>query len=93
MVTRCPSCGLHLERGEQGYLVGAYMFNIVAAELVFAGLFVAVLALTWPDPPWRLLTWAGVAVALVLPVVFYPFSKTLFLGFDLYVNPHDPESP
>jgi hypothetical protein len=31
----CPSCGLPLERGEQGYQVGSYMFNIIAAELIF----------------------------------------------------------
>jgi hypothetical protein len=35
----CPRCGLHLERGEQGYIVGAQMFNIIAAELLFAALF------------------------------------------------------
>ncbi len=39
MVLRCPQCGLLFERGEQGYVVGAYMFNIAAAELVFVALF------------------------------------------------------
>jgi uncharacterized protein (DUF983 family) len=36
MRERCPVCGLKPERGEEGYQVGSYMFNIVAAELVFA---------------------------------------------------------
>ena len=38
----CPVCGLHLERGEHGYIVGAYMFNIVGAELIFAAIFLGV---------------------------------------------------
>ena len=33
MRVHCPRCGLPLERGEQGYQVGSYMFNIIAAEL------------------------------------------------------------
>jgi hypothetical protein len=43
-------CGLRLERGEEGYQVGAYMFNIVAAELVFALMFLGILMATWPSP-------------------------------------------
>jgi hypothetical protein len=31
----CPACHLRLERGKQGYIVAAYMFNIIAAELLF----------------------------------------------------------
>ena len=91
MVPRCPQCGLLLERGEQGYLVGSYMFNIAAAELVFLLVFLGILAATWPDPPWTLLTWVAGALVVILPLLFYPFSKTLFLGFDLIFNPVRPE--
>lgn len=80
-----------MERGEQGYQVGSYMFNIAAAELVFLVVFLGVLAATWPDPPWRLLTWVAGALVVILPLLFYPFSKTLFLGFDLIFNPMRPE--
>lgn len=88
----CPRCGLHLERGEHGYVVGSYMFNIVASELVFAAIFVAVLFATWPTPPWRILQWGGAALMLLVPVIFYPFSKTLFLAFDLLFRPQGFES-
>jgi uncharacterized protein (DUF983 family) len=47
----CPTCGLNLERGESGYIVGAQMFNIIAAELLFAAIFVGVLVATLPDAP------------------------------------------
>lgn len=91
MRSHCPVCGLKTERGEEGYQVGSYMFNIVAAELIFAAAFVAVLAATWPDPPWKLLEYGGIALMIVAPFVFFPFSKTLFLAFDLVFRPaaHD----
>jgi uncharacterized protein (DUF983 family) len=87
MAPTCPSCGLALERKEEGYVVGAYMFNIIAAELVFAAMFVAALVVLWPDPPWALLTWIGATLMLLMPVLFYPISKTLFLAFDLIFRP------
>src|SRR5687768_775276 len=77
MVPRCPACGLLTDRGEQGYLVGAYMFNIAIAELVFALVLVTILVVTWPDPPWNLLMYGGAALMILLPMVFYPFAKTL----------------
>jgi uncharacterized protein (DUF983 family) len=91
MRPRCPTCGLRLERGEQGYVVGSYMFNIVASELVWAAIFVGILFATWPSPPWTLLEIGGGILMVALPFLFYPFSKTLFLAFDLLFNPVRPE--
>jgi hypothetical protein len=82
-----PGLRPQFERGEEGYQVGPYMFNIIAAELCFAAVFVAVLLLTSPDPPWRLLEYGGITLMIVAPFVFYPFSKTLFLAFDLVFRP------
>ncbi len=76
-----------MERGEQGYQVGSYMFNIVAAELVFAATFLGVVLLTWPDPPWDALLYGGMVLMLIMPFLFFPFSKTLFLAFDLLFRP------
>jgi len=87
MRRECPSCGLRLERGEEGYVVGAYMFNIIAAELLFAALFLAVVAWRWPSPPWEALQYGGVALMVAAPFLFYPFSRTLFLAFDLVFRP------
>jgi uncharacterized protein (DUF983 family) len=83
----CLECGLRLDRGEPGYQVGAYMFNLIAAELAFGAIFIAVLRATWPDPPWALLQYGGAAFMIVMPVVFYPLAKTLFLAFDLVFRP------
>jgi uncharacterized protein (DUF983 family) len=82
----CLGCGLVLER-EQGYFLGAVMFNLVAAELLFAGGLVAVLLVSWPNPPWDAL-WIGSMVGMVAaPLLLYPFSKTLWLAFDLLFRP------
>ncbi len=87
MHSQCPACGLRLERGEDGYQVGSYMFNIIAAELLFLAVFLGVLALTWPAPPSALLQYGGLALMVIAPFLFFPFSKTLFLAFDLLFRP------
>ena len=91
MQERCPVCHIRLARGEEGYQVGAYMFNMVAAELIFAAIFLAILVYTWPEPPWNPLLYGGIALMVILPALFYPFSKTLFLAFDLVFRPPTPE--
>lgn len=80
-----------MERGEQGYQVGSYMFAIVGAELVFAAIFLGILVATWPTPPWDLLFYGGIVLMLVVPFVLFPFSKTLFLAFDLTFRPATPD--
>jgi uncharacterized protein (DUF983 family) len=87
----CPTCGLQLERREQGYVVGAYMFNIAAAEGVWLAVMVGVTVATWPDPPWDLLLYGGAALMVVAPILFYPFAKTLFLAVDLAFRPPGPD--
>jgi hypothetical protein len=65
----------------------AQMFNIIAAELLFAVIFVGVLVATLPDAPWTWLQYGRPALMIIFPVFFYPFSKTLFLAFDLVFRP------
>lgn len=82
----CPACGFLFER-EEGYWVGAMVVNIAVTEIVFALVFVGGMLLTWPDVPWTPLLVVGLAVNGLLPVVFYPLSKTIWLGIDLFFNP------
>ncbi|HUR93795.1 MAG TPA: DUF983 domain-containing protein [Gemmatimonadales bacterium] len=83
----CPVCGLGLERGEQGYWLGAYFFNLMAVETVFSIWVVGFLVGTWPNPPWEIFQITTVILMVVVPFAFFPFSKTLFLAFDLLVRP------
>jgi uncharacterized protein (DUF983 family) len=87
LVPNCPVCGLGLERGEEGYWLGAYFFNLMAVETVFSVWMVGFLLWTWPSPPWELFQIATIVLMLVVPFAFFPLSKTLFLAFDLLVRP------
>lgn len=87
MVPVCPQCGLATSRGESGYGLGALWFNLLAAEAFSTAVFLTVVVRTWPDPPWDYLQYAGPTEALIMPVIFYPFSKSIFLAFDLCFRP------
>ena len=88
----CPQCGLRLDRGESDYWLGAMLFNLIAAETLFAVGLVAVLVLTWPDPPWEALRWGSVVAMIVAPLVLFPFTKLFWLAFDLVFRPPTPEN-
>lgn len=79
---RCPGCGLRLDRGEGDHFLGAMALNLVAAELLAIGALAGAMAVTWPEPPWGLLTWGGAALAAVAPVALYPVSKLVWLAVD-----------
>jgi uncharacterized protein (DUF983 family) len=87
LVPNCPVCGLGLERGEQGYWLGAYFFNLMAVETVFSIWVPAFLWYTWPEPPWGIFQITTAVLMVIVPIVFFPYSKTLFLAFDLMVRP------
>lgn len=86
MAVRCPACGFRLER-EEGFFTGAMAVNLVVAELVFLGCFIAAMILTWPNTPWGTLQIAAIVLMLFFPILFYPFSRTLWLAFDLLLRP------
>ena len=85
----CPNCGLQLDRGESDYFYGAYLLNFVAAELVPVIVFVVALIVTWPSPPWNLLTAVTVVLAIVAPILLYPTTKALWLALDLIFRPRE----
>lgn len=82
----CPACGFDFER-EEGYWVGALIVNIAVTEALFGLGFLAALLVTWPDVPWTGLLVLAIAVNALVPVLFYPLSKTIWLGLDLAFNP------
>ncbi len=81
MKPECPRCGLHFER-EQGYWTGALAINIVATGGLFAIVFVSLLVLTIPDVPVLPLLLVLVPEAILGPIVYYPFSKTVWVAID-----------
>ena len=87
MRERCPRCGLRVERGEGDYFLGSMMFNLVLAELIFAVLFVGFIVAAWPDVPWDRLEWIALPPMIAAPFVLFPFSKLVWLAFDLLLRP------
>lgn len=83
---RCPTCGYTFVR-EDGYWVGAMIVNIAAAEIWFFALFVGVIIATMPDIPWVPLLVIALLTNGALPIVFYPRSKTVWMGIDLFFHP------
>ena len=87
---RCGNCGLRLQRGEHDYFTGSMMILFVLAGSLLLGALVVTLLVTWPNVPWDLLQ-NGLPILMVvaLPALF-PFSKLLWLAFDLVLRPVTP---
>ncbi len=87
----CPTCGLALERGEsEDHWFGAVAVNLVAAELLGVGAILVWIIATWPDVPWTAVQYTGPLIMIALPVFFYPFSRALWLAWDVYFRPGAP---
>jgi uncharacterized protein (DUF983 family) len=80
-VPDCPRCGLHFER-EQGYWAGAIAFIIICVGFVFAIGFTIGMILTVPDVPIPLMLAIFVPLVALGPIVWYPFSKTIWVAVD-----------
>jgi uncharacterized protein (DUF983 family) len=86
----CPTCGYPFER-ESGYWVGAIVINMAVAEIAFFFLFIGVVLLTMPDVEWGPLLIVALVTNAIMPVVFYPLSKTVWMAVDLHFHPHQEE--
>jgi len=83
----CPRCHLRPERGESDYFLGGMMFNIALAEAVFVMVLITTLWVSWPRVPWSLLQYGAPAAMVLAPILLYPFSKLIWLVFDLMLRP------
>ena len=89
MLERCPKCDLKFERIE-GHWTGDLGINtIVSFGALLIVLLVGFLAF-WPTPPIVVIIIAAVVAAGLLPLAFFPFSKTIWLALDLMMRPLDP---
>jgi len=85
--SRCQTCGLQWRRGDIGFALGA---AAVAAVICMGPLIVAlgiVAVATWPDfDVARLLVTLGLG-AILLPILLYPTSYTLWQAVDILMRP------
>ena len=89
---RCPRCRLRLEREEGGFL-GAMTINYSATTLMWVAFLVIWLLVDLPAVRVAPLTVASVVLVGLLPLVFYPFSKTLWAAVDYLVFRSSPDYP
>ena len=87
MRERCGRCGLRIERGERDYFIGSMMLNLVLGELLVVLVLVGVVFATRPRVPWEFLEYALPAMAVLFPLLCFPFSKLTWLALDLLMRP------
>jgi len=87
-VRRCPRCGLVIERGE-GAMLGSMSINMGATMVVLIAFIVVWLAIDMPDVQMAKAVLAAAAVAIAVPVAFFPFSKTIWAAIDIWFHGFD----
>lgn len=90
MTDRCPRCDLKFERID-GHMTGALGINTVVSIIVVLLVGVAGFILTFPELPLAPLTGMAIGVAVIFPILFYPFSKTVWTAIDLRMRSPEPD--
>jgi uncharacterized protein (DUF983 family) len=87
---QCPRCGLRLQREEGGFL-GAMTVNYAVTTLVWVAFLAAWLIIDLPEVRVAPLTISSVVLVAVVPMLFYPNSKTIWAAVDYLVFRSDPD--
>lgn len=90
MLECCSGCGLRFER-EPGYWVGAVIVNTAVIFATFLVVFGGMVLITYPEVPWGLVLVVTAVANIVVPIAFYPISKSLWLGMELSWHPLEEE--
>lgn len=91
MLADCPGCGLHFER-EEGFFLGAFVINFAITEFAIMALMIVGFAMTLPDAPVGQLAALGATLSLAVPLLTYPFSKTVWTAIDMIMRKNLGES-
>jgi uncharacterized protein (DUF983 family) len=91
LVDCCPQCGYRFDR-EEGFFLGAFVINFAmttALLFVLVGVMIAMLANGGNNASITPVVIVAVAETIVVPIVFYPFSKTVWAAIDLALHRGD----
>jgi len=95
MKERCPRCDYKFER-EEGFFLGAYTVNLAVSEalllLLAIGPLIFLLGTNRDVNIWPIVV-IGLTAAILAPLVFYPFSRTIWSAIDLVLRPPDRTEP
>ncbi len=95
MKERCPGCQYLFER-EEGFFLGAYVINLAIAQgMVILLAIVPLIIRLASDPDASIMPFVvgGLIGAVVAPMIFYPWSKTIWTAFDLMLRPQAATEP
>ncbi|MGH7431105.1 MAG: DUF983 domain-containing protein [Candidatus Methylomirabilales bacterium] len=87
MYEDCLSCDLRFER-EQGYFVGAIYINYAVTVVIAIAGYFALDHFIGLSPAYQLILWGSFAVWF--PLVFFRYSRSLWLSLDYIFNPESP---
>ncbi len=76
---------------EEGFFLGAFVVNFGLVLVLLAAYIAVGIWLTLPDPPAGRLAAGGMVLATLVPVGFYPFSRTFWSAIDLWMKPLEAE--
>jgi uncharacterized protein (DUF983 family) len=85
---RCRTCGFKFER-QAGFMLGAMTINTIVTFGCLAAVLVVGMLATYPDVAVFPLVVLSIAVAVIVPLAFYPFSYTLWAAIELKMKPLD----
>ncbi|MGD9723688.1 MAG: DUF983 domain-containing protein [Pirellulales bacterium] len=88
MYPECPWCELKYER-EPGYFLGSIYINYGLTALLVTVLYFALFFSEVVSPDAAL--WIVAAVAVVFPLCFFRYARSLWLGFDHFWDPTEEE--
>jgi uncharacterized protein (DUF983 family) len=91
LVDRCPRCGYRFDR-EEGFFLGAFVINFAvttAGLFALVGVMIAMLANGGDNASITPIAIIAVAETIVVPIAFYPFSKTVWAAIDLALHQGD----
>jgi uncharacterized protein (DUF983 family) len=85
---RCRTCGIEWRR-EEGFELGAVTMNTIVTFGALTIFMVVGFVLTVPDVPVFGFVAGLMVIGVVLPILIYPFTYTMWLALDLTVHPPD----
>lgn len=85
LAERCPRCGLVLER-EEGAFLGSLAINYGVTGVTTIAFVIIMMVRTLPDPSIFTITAGAIALTMLVPLLFYPFAKTIWAAIDLLLH-------
>ena len=86
---RCPTCNYPTTRAVDQW-IGSYGLNMIVSFTLLVLTIAVGFAVTYPDPPIATLLVVCLVVAVAVPIVLQPISRSLWAAIDLAMRPPEP---